>query len=213
MSSRRSVRPLVRLPLCADGKAAGGEFGEERLHIAQDGLAGRRIAHMADAPRGPAAGRWSSRSRSDRRPGRGARSEWKRSPSKVTMPAASWPRCWSACRPSAVRAAASSWPKMPKTPHSSRSLSPSRSKSRSIRRRNCLMPQLPRWSGPPKSGCSVGPGAGAGVGLPARWSCPLGALDQLVQALRWVRLVASASSSSPGSAGAGWAGAPGLGRT
>ena len=57
------------------------------------------------------------------------RSEWKRSPSKATMPAASWPRCWSACRPSAVSAAAWGWPKMPKTPHFSRRSSASRSKS------------------------------------------------------------------------------------
>ncbi len=28
------------------GEAAGGEFGEERLHIAQDGFARRRIAHV-----------------------------------------------------------------------------------------------------------------------------------------------------------------------
>ena len=45
------------------------------------------------------------------------------------MPAASWPRCWSACRPSAVMAAASGWPKMPNTPHSSRSRSASGSNS------------------------------------------------------------------------------------
>ena len=32
----------------ADGKAAGVKLGEQRLHIAQDGLAGRRVAHMAD---------------------------------------------------------------------------------------------------------------------------------------------------------------------
>ena len=31
-----------------DREAAGLEFGEQRLDIAQDGLAGRRIAHMAD---------------------------------------------------------------------------------------------------------------------------------------------------------------------
>ena len=61
------------------------------------------------------------------------RSEWKRLPSKETMPAASWPRCWRACRPSAVIAAASGWPKMPKTPHSSRSRSPSRSRPASSR--------------------------------------------------------------------------------
>ncbi len=32
----------------ADGEAAGIEFGEQRLHVAQNGLAGGRIAHMAD---------------------------------------------------------------------------------------------------------------------------------------------------------------------
>src|SRR6516164_433890 len=32
----------------ADRKAAGVELGEQRLHVAQNGLAGRRIAHMAD---------------------------------------------------------------------------------------------------------------------------------------------------------------------
>src|SRR5262249_7341968 len=46
------------------------------------------------------------------------------------MPAASWPRCWSACRPSAVIAAASGWPNTPKTPHSSRNRSPSKSSSK-----------------------------------------------------------------------------------
>ena len=32
----------------ADGKAAGIKLGEQRLHVAQDGFAGGRIAHMAD---------------------------------------------------------------------------------------------------------------------------------------------------------------------
>ena len=39
------------------------------------------------------------------------------------MPAASWPRCCKACSPSAVSAAASGCPQMPKTPHSSWNLS------------------------------------------------------------------------------------------
>src|SRR5262245_36658390 len=60
------------------------------------------------------------------------RSEWNRLPSNETMPAASCPRCWRACRPSAVIAAASGWPNMPKTPHSSRSRSPSRSSPASL---------------------------------------------------------------------------------
>src|SRR6188768_4449689 len=41
------------------------------------------------------------------------------------MPEASWPRCCSACRPSAVCAAASEVPKMPKSAHSSWNLSSS----------------------------------------------------------------------------------------
>ena len=32
----------------ADGEAAAIEFGEQRLHVAQDGFAGGRVAHMAD---------------------------------------------------------------------------------------------------------------------------------------------------------------------
>ncbi len=35
----------------ADREAAAVEFGEQRLHVAQDGLAGGRIAHMADGRR------------------------------------------------------------------------------------------------------------------------------------------------------------------
>src|SRR5688500_4463007 len=42
------------------------------------------------------------------------------------MPAASWPRCCKACNPSAVSAPACGWPNMPKTPHSSCSLSSSK---------------------------------------------------------------------------------------
>ena len=36
------------IAVVADGEAAAVEFGEQRLHVAQDGLAGGRIAHMAD---------------------------------------------------------------------------------------------------------------------------------------------------------------------
>ena len=42
------------------------------------------------------------------------------------MPAASWPRCCSACRPRATKVAASWTPMTPKTPHSSCSLSSSK---------------------------------------------------------------------------------------
>ena len=44
-AQRQSVGEIA---VVADGKAAGIELGEQRLHIAQDGLAGGRIAHMAD---------------------------------------------------------------------------------------------------------------------------------------------------------------------
>ena len=36
------------IAVVADGEAAAVELGEQRLHVAQDGLAGGRIAHMAD---------------------------------------------------------------------------------------------------------------------------------------------------------------------
>ncbi len=36
------------IAVVADREAAAVEFGEQRLHVAQDGLAGGRIAHMAD---------------------------------------------------------------------------------------------------------------------------------------------------------------------
>ena len=50
-SWRRSVRPLVRLPLWPMAKPPAFELGEQRLHVAQDGLAGGGIAHMADRGR------------------------------------------------------------------------------------------------------------------------------------------------------------------
>ncbi len=39
---------IGQIAVVADGKAAGIELGEQRLHVAQNGLAGGRIAHMAD---------------------------------------------------------------------------------------------------------------------------------------------------------------------
>ena len=48
MRSRRSVSALVRLPLWADGEAAGVEIGEQRLHVAQDGVAGGGVAVVAE---------------------------------------------------------------------------------------------------------------------------------------------------------------------
>src|SRR5579862_9890924 len=44
-------------------------------------------------------------------------------PSQVAMPALSWPRCCSAYRPRCTYGAAAAWVRIPKTPHSSRSLS------------------------------------------------------------------------------------------
>src|ERR1700757_2898467 len=52
ISSRRSKRPLVRLALWPAGEAPGGECRKQRLHVAQDGGARRRIADGADG--GPA---------------------------------------------------------------------------------------------------------------------------------------------------------------
>ena len=40
-----------QVAVVADGEAAGVELGEQRLHVAQDGLAGGRVAHMADRRR------------------------------------------------------------------------------------------------------------------------------------------------------------------
>ena len=48
ISSRRSVRALVRLPLWATREAAGVEVGEQRLHVAQDGVAGGGVAVVAE---------------------------------------------------------------------------------------------------------------------------------------------------------------------
>ena len=53
----RSVRALVRLPLWAEGKAAGVEIDEQRLHVAQDGIAAGRVADVAHAPCRPSAAR------------------------------------------------------------------------------------------------------------------------------------------------------------
>ena len=117
---RQRVREVA---VVGDGEAAGVEVGEQRLHVAQNGVAGGRIAVMTERdvtlslPITSALLKLSPTSPS-------RRSEWKWPPSNVTMPAASWPRCCRACRPSAVKAAASSWPNTPKTPHSSRRVSP-----------------------------------------------------------------------------------------
>ena len=59
------------IAVVADGEAAAVEFGEQRLHVAQDGLAGGRIAHMADRPRCRAGGRSPRGGKRCRRPGRG----------------------------------------------------------------------------------------------------------------------------------------------
>ena len=89
-----------------DGEAAALEFGEQRLHVAQHGLAGGGVADVADRREAfEALDVARSEKLSPTRPS--LRSEWKTCPSKETMPAASWPRCCRACRPSAVIAAAS----------------------------------------------------------------------------------------------------------
>ena len=47
-SSRRKRQPVGEIAVVADREAAGIEFGEQRLHVAQDGGAGGGIADMAD---------------------------------------------------------------------------------------------------------------------------------------------------------------------
>ena len=39
---------IGKIAVMGEGKAAGGEIDEERLHVAHDGIAAGRIAHMAD---------------------------------------------------------------------------------------------------------------------------------------------------------------------
>ena len=54
ISSSRSASALVRLPLWAIGGAAHRELGEERLHVADLGVAlgaGGRVADVADGER------------------------------------------------------------------------------------------------------------------------------------------------------------------
>ena len=41
-------QPVGEIAVVADREAAGIEFGEQRLHVAQDGRAGRGVADMAD---------------------------------------------------------------------------------------------------------------------------------------------------------------------
>ena len=124
-SARCSTMRVGEVAVMRDREAAELEIGIQRLHVAQDGFAGGGVAVMADGDTARAA--WRSRARSPKlSPTRPMpRCEWKRAPSKLTMPVASWPRCCRACRPSAVTAAASGTFQTPKTPHSSCSLSSS----------------------------------------------------------------------------------------
>ena len=108
----------------SDREAVLGELGERRLDVADRGLASGRITDMADrrAPGELANDRVLVEIAGDMPI---ARCEWKCLPSKLVMPAASWPRCCKAWSPSATKLAASSAPQMPNTPHSSRNLSSS----------------------------------------------------------------------------------------
>ena len=106
-SARRSAVRVGQVAVVRDREAAELEIGIQRLHVAQHGLAGGGVAVVTDracCPGSEAITRASPKL-SPTRPM--PRWEWKRVPSKVTMPVASWPRCCSACRPSAVTAAAS----------------------------------------------------------------------------------------------------------
>ena len=47
-SARRKRQAVGEIAVVADGEAAAVEFGEQRLHVAQHGFAGGRIADMTD---------------------------------------------------------------------------------------------------------------------------------------------------------------------
>ena len=113
-----------------DREAAGGELGEQRLNIAQNCLAGRRIAHMAERHAALQAldGRFVGKVIADEaQPALGMEALAVEGDDAGRFLAAMLQRM----EAEAVRAAASSWPYTPNTPHSSRSVSPSRSNSKS----------------------------------------------------------------------------------
>ena len=124
-SVRRSSVRVGQVAVVGEREAAEGEIGEQRLDVAQDRAAGGGVAVMADrgVARQPSITSASPKLSPTRPSGAWL---WKCWPSKLTMPAASWPRCCRACRPSAVSAAASGTSQTPKTPHSSWNLSSSR---------------------------------------------------------------------------------------
>ena len=121
-AQRQSVGQVA---VVADGEAAGIELGEQRLHVAQRWF--RRWSNSAHgrSRRCRAGGRSPRAAKRRRRRGRGGARNGNacRRTRRCRPPPGRGAA--SACRPSAVMAAASGWPKMPKTPHSSRSRSAS----------------------------------------------------------------------------------------
>ena len=85
-----------KIAVVRDREAALGKLGEQRLDIAKRGLARGRIADMADRRRARRGGGSHRHGRNCRRhdPSLGANGNVCRR--SVVMPAASWPRCWSA---------------------------------------------------------------------------------------------------------------------
>ena len=111
LSSPRSCIALEILPLWATAKPPVASSANKRLDVAQG--RSRRSSNSGHGRSRPRARRArGSTSSLSKLPATWpiARWLWKARPSKLVMPAASWPRCWSACRPSATMAAASCAP-------------------------------------------------------------------------------------------------------
>ncbi len=125
ISLRRMVRPSAEIAVMGNGNATDFQLGEKRLHVAESSVTCCGVADMAYSA---VTGQLSQCSRVGIMVPNKAhtRTEQNWLPSYETIPAASWPRCCNACSPKAVSVAASGWPKMPNTPHSSCSVSSSR---------------------------------------------------------------------------------------
>ena len=150
----------------SDGEAALGQVGVQ----AAGRCAGpnRRPSNSGRdrSRRGRRASSSPHRCRNCRRHGRCARCVWKSLPSKLVMPAASWPRCCKRVQAKRDEAAASSVPQIPKMPHSSRSLSSSKGLVVSMLRAN------PRAFAPYSDGrriCRLSPVAKLKHGAAMRW--------------------------------------------
>ena len=129
-SRSRIDRALDRLPLCASARCPSRSWATKGWMLA--GFVALpdveyRVCPMAASPRSVVSNRSSSSNTSRTRPKSLCSGITLRplasSRTLVTIPADSWPRCWSACRPKYVSRAASGWLKTPKMPQWSRGLS------------------------------------------------------------------------------------------